>query len=154
MLPTKRNQFNAPTKEVRGDFPVNFLYTVGISGEKFFLGLKDQKIIGNTCSSCNFTYLPPKIFCEDCFDELGDNTYKELPGTGEVFSFTEIFFDHRGDKLKETYFLALIKLDGSSSTFFHKLVNIPSPIIGMKVKPNWNSERSATIFDINGFESS
>ncbi len=95
MLPIRRNIHNAPTREIEGDFPVHYLYTVGISGEKFFKGLKEQKLIGNTCEACNFTYLPPKMFCEDCFDELGDETYKELKTEGEIVSFSQVFYDHR-----------------------------------------------------------
>ena len=114
--------------------------------------LKEQKLIGNTCESCSFTYLPPKMFCEDCFDELGDSTYKELKAEGELLSFSQVFFDHRGDKLSEPYFLALIKVDGSNTTFFHKLLNQNDPKIGMRVKVVWNSERNASLFDIEGFE--
>ena len=121
MLPTRRNIHNAPTKEVEGDFPVHYLYTVGISGEKFFKGLKDQKIIGNTCEACNFTYLPPKMFCEDCFDELDDSTYKELGSEGELVSFSQVYFDFRGEKLAESYIMGLIKVEGSNTTFFHKM---------------------------------
>ena len=152
MLPTKRDQHKSPTTSVRGDFPVTYHYTAGISGEKFFLGLKDQKFLANTCNSCNMTYLPPKMFCEDCFDELGDDTYKVIETTGEVFSFTEVFYDHRGDKLKVSYFLGLIKVDGSTTTFMHKLL-MASPEIGMKVKVVWNNERVGSIMDIKGFES-
>lgn len=151
MLPTKRDQQKLPTTSVYGDFPVTYLYTAGISGEKFFYGLKDQKFIANTCGSCNFTYLPPKMFCEDCFDELGEESYKEIETTGEVFSFTEVFYDHRGDKLPEPYFLALIKVDGSSTTFMHKLL-VSNPVIGMKVKAVWNDNRVGSILDLKGFE--
>ena len=152
MLPIRRNIHNAPVKEIEGDFPVHYLYTVGISGEKFFSGLKEQKIIGNTCEACNFTYLPPKMFCEDCFDELGDETYKELKNEGEVVSSSEVFYDFRGDKLSEPYFMGLIKVDGSNTTFFHKLLNTNDPKIGMRVKAAWNTERTSSLFDLRGFE--
>ncbi|MHA2253337.1 MAG: Zn-ribbon domain-containing OB-fold protein [Candidatus Kariarchaeaceae archaeon] len=154
MLPTRRNIHDPPTREILGGFPVHYLYTVGISGEKFFKGLKDQKILGNTCNACNMTYLPPKMFCEDCFDELGEGTYKELGTEGELVSFSQVFYDHRGDKLSDPYFLGLIKVDGSNTTFFHKLLNSSEPKIGMRVKAVWNSERIASIFDLQGFEPS
>ena len=153
MLPTRRNIHEAPTKEVIGDFPVYFHYTAGIAGEKFLYGLKDQKILGNTCPSCNHTYVPTRMFCEDCFEELGDETYKEVGPEGELFSFTEVFVDHRGDMLKEPYFLGLIKIKGTNTTFFHRLVGIDNPSIGMIVKPMWNQDRKGSIFDLKGFSS-
>lgn len=152
MLPTKRDQHKFPTTSVRGDFPVTYHYTAGISGEKFFLALKERKLLANTCSSCNMTYLPPKMFCEDCFDELGDDTYKEITSTGEVFSFTEVFYDHRGDRLVNPYFLGLIVVDGSDTKFLHKLL-VSNPEIGMKVKAVWNDNRVGSIMDLMGFES-
>jgi uncharacterized OB-fold protein len=94
------------------------------------------------------------MFCEDCFEELGEGTYKELRTEGEIVSFSQVFYDHRGDKLSEPYFLGLIKVDGSNTTFFHKLVNSSDPKIGMRVKTLWNSERTASIFDLQGFEPS
>lgn len=151
MLPTKRNIHDAPTSEVEGDFPVHYHYTVGIAGEKFFYGLKDQKFIANTCNSCDMTYLPPKIYCENCFDELGEESYKEVGPEGELFSFTEVHYDHRGEKLDEPYFLGLIKVNGTDTTFFHKLANISDPKIGMKVKPVWEDSREGSLFDLKGF---
>lgn len=153
MIPTRKNTHNPPTTEVRGGFPVHYLYTAGNFGEKFLYGLKDQKLLATTCGSCNRTYLPAVMFCEDCFDELSLDNFKEVGPSAELFSFTEVHVDHRGDPLDKPYYLGLIKVEGTSTTFFHKLVNITEPKIGMKLKPSWNSQRSGTIFDLNGFES-
>jgi len=151
MLPTKRNHHGKPTTSVRGGFPVHFHYTAGEAGEKFFYGLKDQKFLATTCSSCDVTYFPAKLFCEDCFDELGEDAWKELEATGELFSFTEVFVDHRGDTLDEPYFLGLIKVKGSDTTFFHKLVDVSDPKIGMELKAVWNDDREGSLLDLKGF---
>ncbi len=152
MLPTKRNAKHNSVREVEGSFPIHFHYTAGISTEKFFLGLKEKKILGNTCATCNFTYLPPKIFCEDCFAELGNDTYKEVPQTGILESYTEIYYDFRGDKLETPYFLALIKVDETDTMFYHKLIDTENPKIGMKVSAIWNDDRKGSIHDLNGFK--
>lgn len=151
MLPTRRHNHDPPTVEVKGDFPVHYIYTVGISGEKFFQGLKDKKLVANNCSSCNRVYLPPKLFCEECFDELGDDTYAELAQSAELFSFSQVYVDFRGNPLETPYTLGLFKVDGSTTTFFHKLINVDQPSIGMKVTPVWNDNRTASIFDLKGF---
>ncbi|MCY3410110.1 MAG: Zn-ribbon domain-containing OB-fold protein [Candidatus Heimdallarchaeota archaeon] len=149
MLPSKRDAHKFPTTSVYGDFPVTYHYTVGIAGDKFFSGLKDKKLVANTCPSCKQTFIQPKIYCEDCFDELGEDTYKEVAETGEVFSFSEVFLDFRGNKINEPYFLGLIKIDGTNTTFMHKLLDAPE--IGMKVKAVWNDERTGSILDLKGF---
>ncbi|MDH5404634.1 MAG: Zn-ribbon domain-containing OB-fold protein [Candidatus Heimdallarchaeota archaeon] len=154
MQPTRRNIHNAPRTSVKGGFPVHYHYTVGISGEKFFYGLKDQKFISNTCDACNFTYFPPKMFCEDCFNELGDQSYNELKQEGTIVGVTKVFFDFRGHKLAEPYYMGLIKVDGSNTTFFHKIVDIENPEIDQKVKAKWNEDRVGSIFDLEGYTSS
>lgn len=151
MLPTKQDQHNKPTTSVRGGFPVHFHYTAGIAGEKFLYGLKDKKLLATTCGSCDTTYLPAKMFCEDCFDELGEDSWTELEQTGELFSFSEVFVDHRGNDLEKPYFLGLIKVKGSDTTFFHKLVDISEPVIGMEVKAVWADDREGSLFDLKGF---
>ncbi len=151
MILNKRNQHKLPTTSVKGDFPVTYHYTAGIAGEKFFLALKDKKLLANTCDSCKFSYLPPKMFCEDCFDELDDGTYKEVDGTAELFSYSEVFYDHRGDKLEKPLLLGLFKLNGSSTIFMHNLL-VSEPKIGMKVKVVWSEHRVGSIFDLKGFE--
>jgi len=153
MLPTKQDQHDKPTTEVKGGFPVTFHYTAGIAMEKFYYGLKDQKLLANTCDHCDFTYLPPRFFCEDCFAELGDENYQEVGPSGELLSFSEVFVDKRGDLLDSPYFVGLIKVEGTNTKFFHRLVNIDKPEIGMTVKAVWEDDRSGSYLDLKGFTS-
>ena len=151
MLPTQQDQHNKPTTSIRGGFPVTFHYTAGVATEKVFYGLKDQKFLATTCNSCNITYFPGKMFCEDCFEEFDDNAWKELETTGELFSFTEVYIDHRGDKLTQPYFIGLIKVTGSDTYFFHRLVGISNPEVGMSVKAVWEEDRKGSLLDLKGF---
>ncbi|MHA2503521.1 MAG: Zn-ribbon domain-containing OB-fold protein [Candidatus Kariarchaeaceae archaeon] len=153
MLPTQRDNHGAPTREIYGDFPVTFHYTAGIAGEKFLYGLKDQKFLATYCGDCDFTYFPAKMFCEDCFKEFDESDWKELELSGELFSFTKVYQGHDGSKLDEPYFIGLVKVSGSSTTFFHRLVDIADPKIGMAVKPVWATDRKANIMDLKGFTS-
>ncbi len=152
MLPKRRTMTDAPTHEVRGGFPVHFHYTVGIVGEIFFNGLKEKKLLGVTCKECSTTYFPPRMYCEECFTELTDEEFKVLEQQGTIESFTKTYKDHRGNPLAEPYFLALIKIKGSDTVFFHRLINVDEPKIGMTVKPVWNETTKASLFDIVGFE--
>ncbi len=152
MIPKRRTLTDAPTHEVIGSFPVHFHYTVGIVGEKFFMGMKNRKFLAVSCPDCSTTYFPPKMYCEDCFTELTDLEMKELPQEGTVESFTKVFHDHRGDRLENPYYLALIKVDGADTLFFHRLIGDSEPEMGMKVKAVWNTETKGSLFDLEGFE--
>lgn len=152
MIPNKRNQKDKHTTAVDGDFPVHWLHTAGDVNEKFFYGLRDQKMIANKCASCDYTYLPPRMFCEDCFEELGDDTYTELSANGELFSFSEVFIDKEGNKYDTPVMMGLIKVEGASTTFYHKLLNIAEPSVGMKLKAVWAENREGSLLDLAGFE--
>lgn len=82
---------------------------MGIGGDIFLEGLKG-KLIGTTCGTCSKKYLPARMFCEDCFDELTAENKKELNGAGGLVSFSEVMYDHRGDKMEKSNFPGLIKL--------------------------------------------
>ena len=55
--------------------------------------------------------------------------------------------------MDKPYYLGLIKVQGSDTTFLHKLVNVSEPRIRMELKPLWNDTRTGTIFDLQGFVS-
>lgn len=63
----------------RAAIPVNYVYTAGRAGEKFFTATE--------CRTCHVVYLPPRIFCECCFAGLED-AYMEVPTQGKVHTFT------------------------------------------------------------------
>lgn len=137
------------TERVEGGIPVNFVYTAGIAGEAFLRGLKKGKILGNKCK-CGLSYVPPRLFCEDCFSRIEKEF--ESPLTGKVFSFSVVNVNFDGAKTTpET--IALIEL--GESKFMHRL-NIPEERVklGMKVKAVFRpvDERRGSINDIKHFE--
>jgi uncharacterized OB-fold protein len=151
MIPSQRDNYGAPTREIKGDFPVSYHYTAGIAGEKFLFGLKEKKFLATHCSECGYTCFPARMFCEDCFREFDDSDWKELETEGELFSFTEVFFGHDGKKLTKSYFICLVKVSGSNTVFFHKLLNTAETSIGMKVKAIWEENRTGSLLDLKGF---
>ncbi|MEM4372343.1 MAG: zinc ribbon domain-containing protein, partial [Metallosphaera sp.] len=44
-----------------------YVYTAGPDGEKFLRGLREGKILGRKCPRCGRIYVPPRMYCEDCF---------------------------------------------------------------------------------------
>ena len=137
------------TENVEGGIPVNFVYTAGIAGEEFLRGLKKGKILGNKCK-CGLAYIPPRLFCEDCFSRIEKSF--ESPIIGKVFSFSVANVSFDGAKITpET--IALI--DIGESKLMHRL-NIPGEKVklGMKVKAVFKpaEARKGSINDIKYFE--
>jgi len=44
-----------------------YSYTAGQALSVFLNGLKEGKILGRKCNKCGRIYVPPRMYCEDCF---------------------------------------------------------------------------------------
>ena len=138
-----------------GHMETDYIYTLGIAGEKFFLEMKENgRIFGAKCSSCGVVFVPPRLYCEKCFHKV--NEWLNVGTQGIVHTFTVAHVGLDGAKLKDPTIYALIKFDNTEGGLIHKLSNIdPSKVeIGMPVvavfKPQ--TERTGNINDIKYFK--
>ena len=140
-------------KYICGDFPVEYVYTAGEALEPFFKSIRDKgKLIGARCNSCGFVYLPPTIFCEQCFTRINETV--KVSDHGIVESFTVSFLDVDGNWLDEPVCWGLIRLEGASTTLLHQLLCEPEELyFGMEVKAKFKpkNKREGSIKDIEGF---
>jgi uncharacterized OB-fold protein len=140
-------------KQWVGDMEADYIYPTGIAGDKFFKELKKSgQLVASECGKCGTTYVPPRMYCENCFVEI--ETWKTLPPEGTVTTFTIASLDEKNQKLPEPRIWAHIKIgDGG---LVHNLGDVePGNIkIGMKVqavlKPEAN--RKGEISDILYFK--
>jgi len=136
-----------------GDMECDYVYTLGIAGEKFFSGLREGRIIGSRCPSCGAVWVPPSLYCPECFEETAE--WVEVPDEGTVYTFTVAHVDADGKPLEEPEIYALILLDGARGGLLHKLgeVRPEEAYIGMRVKAVWapEGERKGAITDIKYF---
>jgi uncharacterized OB-fold protein len=125
--------------------PLEWKYTAGVAGERFLQLLKQGKIQAAVCRSCNKTFVPPKIFCKDCFVQLTE--WKEVPeDSGYIYSYTRI---------PNSGVLVLVKFEGIEGGLLGKFkAGREEPRIGMKVKPTFKrkDQRKGEIYDIEYFE--
>lgn len=138
-----------------GHIPVNYVYTYGQAGEKFFRAVKDKgTFLATYCSACDVSYVPPKIYCDRCFAKI--DQYIDVGTEGFVESFTISFKHLDGTDRREPRILAMIRIDGTDGGLIHYLVGIdPEDIaIGLRVRAVFNPRRTRTgsIEDIVGFE--
>lgn len=143
------------TRVWHGTMPVEFLYTPGAAGLRFFQTLRRKGVLAAThCAECNVTYLPPRLYCENCFADLGD-AWQEVPGRGRVHTFTLVHVDREGRRLEHPEIVAFVRIDGTDGGLVTRLVNVaPSDVqldmpVEMVLRPP--RRRRAVLTDIIGF---
>ncbi|UCD96875.1 MAG: Zn-ribbon domain-containing OB-fold protein [Candidatus Bathyarchaeota archaeon] len=138
-----------------GHMETDYIYTLGLAGEKFFMEMKNSgRIFAAKCKHCGFIYLPPRLYCERCFKKLTE--WVNVGTKGEVFSYTVAYVDVDSSRLKEPTVYAYIKFDGAHGGLIHRLGEVePDDVqIGMLVEAVFKplEERNADINDIKYFK--
>lgn len=155
MALTERLQNTTHVSYWTGEIPLEYVYTYGRAGEAYFRNLKDRgAFIGARCQKCDITYVPPRIYCEKCFDRLEDS-YVEVGTSGIVHTYTVLYKNLDGSQKKEPVIMAMVRLDGTDGGVVHYLGDVePAKVyIGMKVKAvlKPKKDRLGAINDINYF---
>ncbi len=117
-----------------GDMECDYIYTAGIAGEKFFIALRDEeKFLATPCKKCDITYLPPRMYCEQCFSSLEE--YVEVPTGGVVDTFTLTYEDRDGEPLDKPVLVGFIRIENTDGGIIHQLgeVDFDSVKLGMPV---------------------
>ncbi|MDD5011865.1 MAG: Zn-ribbon domain-containing OB-fold protein [Phycisphaerae bacterium] len=131
-----------------GRIPMNYRYTFGLAGESFFRKLKEGKLTASVAKQSGVVYCPPRIFCEDSFEEISETI--ELSGEGIVESYTVSCEDIHGDAI-EPEIIALVKFDETEGGFAAPLkCEIEDAYIGMPVKLAFipKNQRKGAITDV------
>jgi len=143
----------AEARAWQGNIPIESLYTVGLAGERFFRQIKDQgRLIGTYCPQCDLTYVPPRLYCQRCFDQLDE---VEVSTQGAVRTYTALYLGLDGQPLDEPELLAFVQLDGADGGLVHRLgeVSVEEVEIGLRVEAVFKppEEREGSILDIEYF---
>ncbi len=106
------------------------------------------------CKNCKLSYLPPRLYCEECFEKL--EAWTPVKPEGEISSYTIAHVQSDGTRLREPRVLAFIKFDGLKGGMIHHLDNLGKRkiVIGMRVKPRFRPKpkRKGSITDLEYFE--
>lgn len=138
----------------RGDMPTQGRYTAGVAGERFFRAIKESgQFLATICLDCDITYMPPRLYCEQCFAHLDE--WVEVDPEGHVHTFTVVHQDLDEEPLPEPRILAFVVLDDTDGGLVHYLDEVePEDIyLGMPVEPvlKEKAERQGSITDIKYF---
>jgi len=130
------------------------VYTLGLAGEKFFRELMENgKIVAGRCKKCNKLYLPPRGFCDNCFEPIDEFVDVGLKGKVKTYTVVRVGMDNK--LLDKPIVIAFIEFPNVVGGIIHFLNAKPEDVkIGMEVeaviKPR--EERKGNIFDIRYFK--
>jgi len=137
-----------------GKIPMNYIYTAGRAGDEFFKRLRDKgSFIGARCEKCDTVYMPPRIFCESCFERI-EGKWVKLKNRGHVHTFT-ICHETFDEKPQKPSVVAFIMFDGADGGLFHRVDVDPDEVyIGMPVEAVLlpANKRKGGILDIKCFK--
>ncbi len=135
--------------------PVQYLYTAGVAGERFFQTLRKRGQFAVTrCADCKVTYLPPRLYCERCFADLSA-TWANVAPQGRVQTYTIVHVDRKGQRLSTPDVVAFVRIDGTDGGLLSRLLNVgpaqvqlEMPVQAILAPPR---RRRGTLDDILGF---
>jgi uncharacterized OB-fold protein len=138
----------------RGDMPTEGRYTLGIAGEKFFREIKENRqFTATVCLNCDITYMPPRLYCEECFAQLDE--WLAVGTVGRVHTFTVLHQSLDEEPLLKPRIIAFVHLDDTDGGLVHNLGEVePEAVyLGMRVEAVFKekAERTGSITDIKYF---
>ena len=133
----------------KDEIPLHYVYTSGVAGEKFLRGLQEGKILAAKCGNCGRMYLPPKMYCVECFAEM--TKFVEVGTQGRVRALAESHVDFHGKDVAEPETFAFVTFRGVTGGLLHRARK--GLKVGSKVTPRFRPkvEMKGTILDIEGF---
>lgn len=140
-------------RQLSGEIPIYHRYTFGVAGERFFKALRDQRqLLASPCPKCHDRLLPPKMYCERCFEETSDD-WQTVDGPGYVRSFTVLHYSLDEEPLDIPVVVALVGWPGVRGGIIHQLGEVdPGQVtLGMTVEPVWAEDRVGALSDISHF---
>lgn len=124
---------------------LKFRARAGRDLSRFLRGMKERRIVGRVCPSCNYVYVPPRGACPTCGCSMGEE--RVLPETGTITTFCIVNIPFEGQKLKPPYVCASVLLDGADVALFHLVggCDVNNVRMGMRVRAEWVDEADAEL---------
>ncbi len=129
---------------------LHYEYTAGLAGERFLLGLQQGKILASECSRCGRSYLPPKVYCVNCFVEM--KKFRAVGPSGTVSALAESHVDFEGGRSQKSKVFAFVTFSAVTGGLIHRASG-KGLEIGSKVTARFRpaSKRTGTLLDIEEF---
>lgn len=140
-----------------GNMQADYLYTSGVAGDKLFKHIiENDSFLASKCTKCSKVYFPPRLYCEDCFVEIFEKDWFEIPSTGKIRLHTVVKINTYGEKLAVPKMIALIDIDRTDGALLGiiKTDNFDENFIGKQVEAVFKlkNQREGTLKDILYFK--
>jgi uncharacterized OB-fold protein len=135
----------------------DYFYPSGIAGDKFFKHImENDSFLATKCSKCKKVLFPPRLYCEDCFEEIPESDWIEVPSTGTIKLYTVAMLNAHGEKLEKPKVVAYINIDNTDGSLLG-IINTSDfnkDFHGVKVKAVFKAKgtREGTLKDILNWE--
>ena len=94
-----------------------YIYCAGPSRSRFLLGLKEKKILGVHCPTCNKVYVPARGTCYRCGADLDE--WVEVSHEGTLLSYSIMHANSVAYIKKAPFVYGLVKLEGADTALLH-----------------------------------
>lgn len=137
----------------RGDMQADYLYPSGVAGDRLFKHImKNNSFLASKCPKCNKTYFPPRLYCENCFCEIPEDNWIEVPATGTIKLHTTVTIDSYGAKLEEPRVIGIINIDNTDGSLLGVIETekVDEDLRGLSVKVVFKpeGEREGNLKDV------
>ena len=137
--------------------PMTFIYNyrVGEYLDRYLDGLKEKKIWGVKCPSCERVVVPPRMMCGKCNVKM--KRWVRVKPTGVLRNFTIAYVDVEMGEVRDREtpcVIGQIKLEGADSLLTAKVEGVAPENVrtGLKVKAVWKAEPEGNLQDLDHFE--
>ncbi len=154
--PLSGQQFESEVLKEHWVPDARYTWDAGVAIGRYLGGLKEGMILGGHCRKCDRTVVPPRMFCEECFQPMDEYVRLQETGTVNTFSLSHVTWDVT--LLEEPDIPAVIEIDGADPGMgiLHLLDEVdPQEVkIGLRVRAVWKppEERTGAITDIKYFK--
>jgi uncharacterized OB-fold protein len=117
----------ATARAVTGRIPLDYAYTAGLGGRRFYTDLAQGKLSGTWCPECEVTLIPPTAFCEECLETF-DPEAQARPvdaGSGVVTAATLVFEDRMGHTLDVPVWVVQVEFPDAIGSVIGRLLTEP-----------------------------
>ena len=120
--------------------------------QPFLSALKEKKLIGLKCRSCNTVSFPPKLVCGKCL--VRPDLWVSLRETGVVATYT-INYGKDDNGAVKTFPVVAVRQDGADTTYLIELnpnIKFEDVYIGMPIKIKWKGKTEGNLADIHYYD--
>ena len=129
-----------PVKSTKTPLHLDYEYTAGVATTTFLRAIKEKRLIGLRCPTCQKVYTPPRGACPT--DGVPTTEEVELGNTGTVTTFCVVNVQFYGQQMEVPYVSANVLVDGADLPLFGLIQEMPAEDVrmGLRVEAVWKDD--------------